>query len=91
MELMALKASTTYCEKTIIWIMFHNFKFGTLIREKYSHYYDNNIESNLTPIEPLIKNIQFGKSQSYIITRIQFSIQLVVIKNHSLFSRIITR
>jgi phosphopantetheine adenylyltransferase len=40
------KASTTYCEKTIIWIMFQNFKIGTLTREKYNHYYDNNIESN---------------------------------------------
>ncbi len=25
------KTSTTYCEKTIIWIMFHNSKIGTLI------------------------------------------------------------
>jgi len=24
------KASITNCEKTIIWIMFHNFKIGTL-------------------------------------------------------------
>jgi hypothetical protein len=28
------KASTTYCEKTIIWIMFQNFKIGTLTKEK---------------------------------------------------------
>ncbi len=75
-----LKASTTYCEKTIIWIMFHNFKIGTLTREKYSHYYDNNIELEWTPIESIIKNIKFGKSQSYIITRIQFSIKLATIK-----------
>jgi len=27
------KASTTYCEKTIIWIMFQNFKIGTLIKK----------------------------------------------------------
>jgi hypothetical protein len=27
------KASTTYCEKTIIWIMFKNSKIGTLTRE----------------------------------------------------------
>jgi len=39
------KALTTYCEKTIIWIMFQNFKIGTLTRKKYNHYYDNNIES----------------------------------------------
>jgi len=31
------KASTTYCEKTIIWIMFQKFKIGTLTKEKYNH------------------------------------------------------
>jgi hypothetical protein len=69
-----LKTSTTYCEKTIIWIMFQNFKIGTLTREKYNHYYNNNIESKWTPIEPIIKDIRVGKSQSFIITKIQFSI-----------------
>jgi len=48
--------STTYCAKTIIWIMFQNIKIGTLTREKYSYYYDNNIESKWTPIEPIIKS-----------------------------------
>jgi len=68
------KTSTTYCEKkTIIWIMFDNFKIGTLTREKYDHYY-NNIESKWTPIEPIIKDIRVGKSKSFIITRIQFPI-----------------
>jgi hypothetical protein len=42
------KASTTYCDKTIIWIMFQNSKIGTLTREKYSYYY-NNIESKWMP------------------------------------------
>ncbi len=28
------KASITYCDKTIIWIMFQNSKIETLIREK---------------------------------------------------------
>jgi hypothetical protein len=27
------KASTTYCEKTIIWIMVQNFKIGTVTGE----------------------------------------------------------
>jgi hypothetical protein len=74
------KASTTYCGKTIIWIMFQNFKIGTLIREKYSHYYNNNIESKWTPIKLIIKDIRVGKSQSLTITRIQFPIQLATIK-----------
>ncbi len=67
------KASTTYCEKTIIWIMFQNFKIGILTREKYNHYYDN-IESKWTLIKPIIKDIRVGKSQSFIITKIQFPI-----------------
>jgi hypothetical protein len=73
------KPSTTYCEKTIIWMMFQNFKIRTLTREKYNHYYYNNIESKWTPIEPIIKDIKVGKSQSFIITKIQFPIQLVAV------------
>ncbi len=64
------KASTTYCEKFIFWIMFHNSKII------YIHYYDNNIESKWTLIQPIIKDIRVGKSQSFTITRIQFPIQL---------------
>jgi hypothetical protein len=30
------KASTTYCEKTILWIMFQNYKIGTLTKKKKS-------------------------------------------------------
>jgi hypothetical protein len=70
------KALTTYCEKTIIWIMFQNFKIGTLRKEKYSHYYENNIESKWTLIEPIIKDIKVDKSELFIITNIQFPIQL---------------
>jgi len=44
------KTSTTYCDKTIIWIMFQNFKIGTLRKENYNYYY-HNIESKWTPIE----------------------------------------
>ncbi len=70
------KASTTYCEKTIIWIMFENCNFGMLTKEKYNRYYDNNIKSKWTPIEPIIKNIKVGKSQSFIIRRNLIPIQL---------------
>jgi len=70
------KTSTTYYEKTIIWIMFQNSKIGTIIKNIYNHHY--NIESKWTPIQYIIKNIKVGKSQSFIITRIQFPIQLVV-------------
>ncbi len=56
------EALTTYCEKTIIWIMFQNSKIGTLIKEKYNHYYNNNIDSKRTPIEPIIKAIRVVKS-----------------------------
>ncbi len=40
--------------------MFQNFKIETLTREKYSHHYNNNIESKWTPIEPIIKYIRVG-------------------------------
>jgi hypothetical protein len=75
------KTSTTYCGKTIIWIMFQNSKIKILTRTKYNHYYNNNIESKWTPIEPIIKDIRGSKSQSFIITRIQFPIQLVIVRN----------
>jgi hypothetical protein len=71
------KASITYCDKTIIWIMFQKNLIRTLTREKYSHYYNDNIESKWTAIEPIIKNIKVGKFQSFIIIRIEFSIQFV--------------
>jgi hypothetical protein len=52
-----------------------------LIRKKYSHYYNDNIESKWTPIEPLIKDIRVGKSQSFIITRIQLFVQFVTMRS----------
>jgi hypothetical protein len=54
--------------------MFQNSKIGTLTKEKYNHHYNNNTESKWTPIEPITKDIKVGKSQSFIITRIQFPI-----------------
>ncbi len=69
------KASTTYCDKTIIRIMFQISKIRTLTKGKYSHYY-HNIEWKWTPIELIIKDIRIGKSQSFIIRNIQFPIQL---------------
>jgi hypothetical protein len=47
---------------------------------KYNHYYNNNIKSKWTPIELIIKYITIGKSQSFIITRILFPIQLAIAK-----------
>jgi hypothetical protein len=44
------KTSITYNYKTMIWIMFQNFKIGKLIKEKFNHYYSNNIESKWTSI-----------------------------------------
>ncbi len=58
--------------------MFQNSKIRTLIRKIYIHYYDNNIKSKWTPIELIIKYIRVGKSQSFIIIRIQFPIQLAI-------------
>jgi hypothetical protein len=59
--------------------MFHNSKIETLTWEKYNHYYDKNIDSKWTPIETIIKDIRVGKSQSFIITRIQFPIPIQLV------------
>ncbi len=72
------KTSTSYHNKTMVWILFPNQKIGMLVREKSTQLYTNNIQSNWTPIETIIKNIKIGKNQTHIITRIQFSIQLTV-------------
>jgi hypothetical protein len=48
------KASPICCNKTIISIMFQNFKIGTMTREKYNHYYNNNIKLKWRSIEPII-------------------------------------
>jgi hypothetical protein len=56
------KTSTTYYDKTIIWIMFQNYQIGTLTRKKQDHYYINNIESKWTLIELIMKHIRVGKS-----------------------------
>jgi hypothetical protein len=60
--------------------MFQKHKIWTLIRKNYSYEYNNNIESKWRPIEPIIKNVKMSKTQSFIIIRIQFSIQCVVVK-----------
>jgi hypothetical protein len=61
-----LKTSTTYCEKTIIWIMFQNSKIRTLTRKKIVIITTITLNQN----GPIMKDIKFGKSQSFIITRI---------------------
>jgi hypothetical protein len=64
----------------MVWILFPNQKIGVLVREKSTQLHTNNIQSNWTPIEPIIKDIKIGKNQTHIITRIQFSIQLAIAK-----------
>jgi hypothetical protein len=64
-------ASTTYNDKTIIWVRFQNSKIGTLIKKIYNHCCNNNIASKWTPnIEHIMKDIRVGKTQSFTITRI---------------------
>jgi hypothetical protein len=55
------KTSTSYHNKTIIWILFPNPKIGMLAKEKSTHLYTNNIKPNWTPIEPIIRDIRIGK------------------------------
>ncbi len=72
------KTSTSYHNKIMVWILFPNQKIGVLVREKSTQLYTNNIQTNCTPIEPIIKDIKIGKNQIHIITKIQFSIQLAI-------------
>lgn len=51
-----------------------------LIREKYSHFYRNDIESSQTLIQAIIKDINLHKNEFHVIIRIQFSLQLVTTK-----------
>jgi hypothetical protein len=60
--------------------MFQKFKIGTLTRERCIHYYNNNIEWKWTPIKPIIEDIKIDKSQSFILTRIQFPIQFARVR-----------
>jgi hypothetical protein len=68
------KPSTSYDNKTIVWILFPNQKIGMLARKKSTHLYTNNIQPNWTPIEPIIKDIKIDENQYHIITRIQVPI-----------------
>ncbi len=43
--------------------------------------YEHEIHPTWTPIEPISKDIQIASNSSHIITRTQFSIQLVVTRN----------
>jgi len=81
------KTSTTYCDKTIIWIMFQKKKIRTLTREKYNHYYNNNIESKWTSVELIIKDIRVHIYHN----KDSISNSTYNNKNHPSFSRIITR
>jgi len=49
-----LKISITYCEKTIICIMFQISKIRTLAKKKKNHF-NNNIKSKWTPINLSLK------------------------------------
>jgi len=61
------KKSTSYHNKTIIWISFPNPKIEMLTREKSIHLYTKNIQLSETPIELIIKDIGIGKNKSYIV------------------------
>jgi hypothetical protein len=86
------KPSTTYNNKIIISIMFQNFKIGILIRKKFNHYYNDNIESKWTIMEPITKNIRLDKTQSFFIyNKDSISNSTCNKKNYPSFPRIITK
>ena len=71
------KTSTTFNDKSYVWIQFYNTKVGIVTRFSHSHLYkSSDIDLAWTPIESVAKEIRIGKNQSHLITRIQFPIQL---------------
>ena len=71
------KTSTTFNDKSYVWIQFYNTKVGIATRFSHSHLYNcSDIDSTWTPIESVAKEIRIGKNQSHLVMRIQFPIQL---------------
>jgi len=86
------KTSTSYHNKTIIWISFPNPKIGMLTKEKSIHLYTNNIQLNETPIKLIIKDMRIGKNKSYILIIILISNSINNNnKNHSSITQIIIK
>jgi hypothetical protein len=85
------KTSTSYHNKTIVWILLPNQKIRMLAREKSTHLYTNNIQPNWTPIEPIIKNIRIGKKSISYYNKNSISNSIGNNKNHSLITRILIR
>jgi hypothetical protein len=65
--------------------MFQNIKIRTLTREKYSYYFDNNIEWKWTPIEPIIKS--YDKIPIIYHNKDSISNSTCISKNHPLFEQ----
>jgi hypothetical protein len=88
------KTSTSYHNKTIVWILFANPKiriFLMLAKKKSTHLYTNNIKPNWTPIEPIIKNIKKWKKSISSYNKNLISNSISSSKNHLLITRIIVR
>ena len=72
------KTSTTFNDKSYVWIQFYNTKVGIATRFSHSHLYKSfDIDLTWTPIESVAKEIRIGKNQSHLRMQIQFPIQLV--------------
>lgn len=71
------KSATSINNKTYVWIKFFNEKIGTNARFTNAQLYQNqSVDSTWTPIESVSKEINLSKNNKYLLTRIQFPIQL---------------
>ena len=62
------KTSTTFNDKSYVWIQFNNTKVGIITRFSHSHLYkSSDIDSTWTSIS-IAKKIRIGKNQSHLIT-----------------------
>ncbi len=85
------KTSTSYHNKTIVWILFPNQKIGVLTRKKSTHFYIDNIQPNWTPIDTIIKDIRISKNNRSYYNKNSISNSIGRSKNHSPIIGIIIR
>ncbi len=69
--------TSTYNNKTIIWIMFQNFKIK-ILPKNITHYYNDNIESKWHQLNLFTKDIKVVNTQSFAMLKIQFLVQLAL-------------
>jgi hypothetical protein len=86
------KPTMLFNNKSYIWIILFHTIVGITIRFPNLHLCEKfDINLTCTLIKSVAKNIRIRKKQTHLITLVQFPIQPIATKNHSLISRIIIK